>query len=104
MQGSVPLYLYITAVLKVKPEHLEEVITNLKNVVVKSREEEASLEYNLHQAIDDKNVLTLYKVWKDEAGLANHNEQDYFKELVSLFESSLQEPPVIINANIIIAR
>lgn len=93
--------IYITAVLKAKPEHLEEVITKLKNVVVKSREEKANIQYNLHQAIEDKHVLTLYEVWKDEAGLANHNEQDYFKELGSLFETKLQEPPVIINAKII---
>ena len=93
--------IYITAVLKVKPNDLEKVITKLKELVVLSRKEEANIQYNLYQAIEDKNVLTLYEVWKDEAGLANHNEQDYFKELVSLFETTLQEPLVIINANII---
>ena len=90
--------IYITAVLKVKPDDLEEVITELKDVVDQSRKEKANIQYNLHQAIDDKNVLTLYEVWKNQAGLDKHNEQEYFKALGSLFETKLQEPPVIILA------
>ncbi|NLA47988.1 MAG: antibiotic biosynthesis monooxygenase [Bacteroidales bacterium] len=93
--------IYITAVLKAKPEHLEEVITKLKNVVAQSRKEEANILYNLHQAVDDRNTLTLYEVWRDEAGLAAHNEQTYFKELGGLFETKLQQAPVILLTNLI---
>lgn len=93
--------IYITAIVKAKSEHREEVVYELKNVVGQSRKETANKQYNLHQCIEDKNTLTLYEAWIDETGLDAHNEQPYFKALAPLFGKNSQEPPIILLHNMI---
>ncbi|MFB6457825.1 putative quinol monooxygenase [Chitinophaga sp. Hz27] len=50
--------IYLTAIIKSKPEFREEVLAQLKVMVEATRKEEACLQYDLHQGIQDENLFT----------------------------------------------
>lgn len=87
--------IYLTAIIKSKPEFLDEVTSVLENMLQKTRKEEACLLYNLHQRIEDKTVFVFYEIWADPSGLEQHNQQSYIKEFRELSKDKLQEPPQI---------
>ncbi|SDQ13345.1 Quinol monooxygenase YgiN [Chryseobacterium soldanellicola] len=93
--------IYLTAIIKAKEEHRDEVLDVLQNMVKETRKEEANELYSLHQGIDDKNHFIFYEIWKSEEGLAQHNQQPYIKAFGALINEKLQEKPQIYLTNII---
>jgi quinol monooxygenase YgiN len=87
--------IYLTAVIKSKPEYREEVKAALLNMVQHSRKEAACLQYDLHQGNDDKDLFTFHEIWESAAGLDEHNAQPYIKAFGELVPVKLQEPPLI---------
>lgn len=92
---------YLTAIVKAKPEHRETVLSVLLNMVEQTRKEEACLLYNLHNGTDDKNIFFFYEIWESQEGLDAHNQQPYIQEFVKIAGEKLQEAPVIIKADIL---
>jgi len=88
--------IHLTAIVRAKDEHREEVAAALKHMVQETRKEEACELYDLHQGIEDKNLFTFYEIWKSEEGLAAHNQQPYIKAFGELAKEKLQEKPVIL--------
>ncbi|MEG0928475.1 MULTISPECIES: putative quinol monooxygenase [Chryseobacterium] len=87
--------IHLTAVIKAKEEHQSEVLEVLQNMVKETRKEEACELYNLHQGIEDKNHFVFYEIWKNEDGLAQHNQQSYIQAFGALVDEKLQEKPQI---------
>lgn len=88
--------IYLTALVKAKEEHREEVAFVLQNMVKQAQKEEACERYSLHQGLEDKNLFTFYEIWKSEEGLDAHNQQPYIKEFGELVAEKLQEQPTVI--------
>jgi len=86
--------IYLTAIIKAKPEHQEEIKAMLEGLPEHSKKEASCIQNDVHQSIDDKNTFILNEEWKDLAGLDFHNEQPYSKEFFASFDK-LQEKPVI---------
>ncbi|WP_394366083.1 putative quinol monooxygenase [Sphingobacterium faecium] len=59
-----------------------------------SRQEDASIEYDVHQSIDDENIFILNEEWERLDDLTLHNDQSYSKEFFASFDK-LQEQPII---------
>ncbi|MCY1660740.1 MULTISPECIES: putative quinol monooxygenase [Chryseobacterium] len=93
--------IYLTAVIKAKEEYRAEVLEVLQNMVKETVKEEANELYTLHQGIEDKNQFVFYEIWKNEEGLAQHNEQPYIKAFGELVDEKLQEQPQIYLTEII---
>ncbi len=93
--------IHLTAIIKAKKEHQAEVLKALQNMVKETRKEEACELYSLHQGIEDKNEFVFYEIWKNEEGLAQHNEQPYIKAFGALADEKLQEKPQIYLTHII---
>jgi quinol monooxygenase YgiN len=93
--------IYLTAVIKAKEEHRNEVLEILQNMVKETVKEEANELYTLHQGIEDKNQFVFYEIWKSEAGLAQHNQQPYIQAFGALVDEKLQEKPQIYLTHII---
>ncbi len=93
--------IYLTAVIKAKEEYRAEVLEVLQDMVRETRKEEANELYTLHQGIEDKNHFIFYEIWKDEAGLALHNQQSYIQAFGALIDEKLQEKPQIYTTHII---
>ncbi|MGH1520425.1 putative quinol monooxygenase [Chryseobacterium sp. JK1] len=87
--------IHLTAVIKAKEEHQQEVLEVLQNMVQETRKEEACELYTLHQGIEDKNQFIFYEIWKNEAGLEQHNQQPYIQAFGALVDEKLQETPQI---------
>jgi len=87
--------IYITAIVKSKPEFLTEVENVLKNMVVQTREEDACILYDLHQSKSDKNVFIFYEIWENQSGLDQHNQQAYIQEFVEMADKKLEKTPEI---------
>jgi len=93
--------IYLTAVIKAKEEHRNEVLEILQNMVKETVKEEANELYTLHQGIEDKNHFIFYEIWKSEEGLAQHNQQPYIQAFGNLVDEKLQEKPQIYLTQII---
>ncbi|GAO44094.1 putative quinol monooxygenase [Flavihumibacter petaseus] len=87
--------IYLTAIITAKPEHHQEVLAVLQNMVSQSRKEEACIQYDLHQGTENPDVFIFYEIWKSKEGLAAHNQQPYILEFGRLVPEKLQEPPAI---------
>lgn len=86
--------IYLTVIVKAKPEHHQEIKTLLYSLPELSKKEEACIEYDVHQSIDDENTFILNEKWETLEGISLHNEQAYSKEFFASFDK-LQENPII---------
>lgn len=93
--------IYLTAVVKAKPKFKTEVENILNHMVLQTRLEDACELYTLHQSMEDENTFVFYEIWKNQAGLNLHNEQNYIKEFVSIVKEKLQEKPLIFKMKLI---
>ena len=91
----IQMKIYITAIIKSKPEYTAEVMRVLENMVAQTRQETACIQYDLHRSIDDKNLFVFYEIWESQQGLNLHNEQPYIQEFGRLADEKLQEKPSI---------
>ena len=87
--------IYLTAVIKAKPEYREDVTVVLQNMVIETRKEDANIQYDLHQGSQDENTFVFYEIWRDQQGLDEHNQQSYILEFGKLVVEKLQEIPQI---------
>ncbi|WP_439558524.1 putative quinol monooxygenase [Dyadobacter sp.] len=87
--------IYLTAIIKSKPEFTAEVKDILEKMAIETRKEAACVLYDLHQGIHDENVFVFYEIWENQAGLDNHNQQPYIKEFVSRADTLLSEMPTL---------
>ncbi len=87
--------IYLTAIIKSKPEFVQEVKAVLENMVVHTRKESACLQYDLHQSIENENIFVFYEIWKNQFGLDNHNAQPYIEEFRQLVTEKLAGFPEI---------
>ncbi|SFN22209.1 Quinol monooxygenase YgiN [Chryseobacterium oleae] len=93
--------IYLTAVIKAKEEHRDEVLDVLQNMVKETRKEDACELYSLHQGIEDKNQFIFYEIWKSDEGLAVHNQQSYIQAFGAIVDEKLQEKPQIYTTHIL---
>lgn len=93
--------IYLTAVIKAKEEHRNEVLEVLQNMVKQTGKEDANELYTLHQGIEDKNQFVFYEIWKSKEGLEQHNQQPYIQAFGALVNEKLQEKPQIYLTEII---
>lgn len=87
--------LYVTAIIKSKAEYRQEIQAVLLNMVKETRKEQACIQYDLHQEINDPNIFVFYEIWANQKGLDSHNQQSYIQEFGSIIDSQLQEKPSI---------
>lgn len=86
--------IYLTVIVKAKPEYQQEIKILLSGLPELSRKEDACIQYDVHQSIDDENLFILNEEWESLDGLSLHNEQSYSKEFFASFDK-LQEQPII---------
>lgn len=85
----------LTAIIKSRPEHTEEVKAYLLNMALHSKKETACLQYDLHQNNEEPNIFVFHEIWKDEKGLEEHNAKPYLQDFVKAAATLLQEDIII---------
>lgn len=92
----------LTAILRVKPGHEEEVKTALLNVVEHARANEPeTIAYFAGQDAKDAQVFNTYERYADMAALERHNNSDAVGAFFALAQPLLDgEPTVVISREI----
>jgi len=71
--------LRIIAVMKVKPESIEDIKPIFQAVVTGSQQEEGCISYNLYQDIKDNTKFVMVEEWKSQAAIDFHNTTEHYK-------------------------
>lgn len=82
--------LKIVAVITVKPENKEEVLTALREVVNATRKEEGNISYDLHQNIANPLEFTILEVWKSQDAIDLHNGSTHFDEFKKAIDGKIE--------------
>ena len=72
----------IIARFKVKPGHVDEVISLLGQAAIPSRQEPGCHLYVANQDLADPNVIVMYEQYDDEAAFQAHVDSPHCKEIV----------------------
>jgi quinol monooxygenase YgiN len=89
----------LTAILKSKPERIEELRHILLDMVNQSKSETACVQYELHQDKNDKSLFIFHEVWENQTGFDLHNQQSYIQSFFQNSKSFLQEEPLLYFTN-----
>jgi len=80
----------LVATLEVKPEFCEAVLDFFNTGMIgKSRAEAGNIQYDLHQSLEDKNVLVMIEIWANAAALDEHNASEHFQAFVAFVDGKL---------------
>ncbi|MNK08444.1 putative monooxygenase YcnE [compost metagenome] len=93
------MHINITAIIKSVPSKAEEMKAILEELAIESNKEEACLQYDLHQDIDEPNVFIFYEIWKDGTSLDIHNNSVHVLKFKEASEAILLETPAIYITN-----
>lgn len=93
--------IYLTAIIKAKPQFKTEVLNILNNMVLQTNKEEACELYTLHQSIEDENTFVFYEIWNNQEGLDFHNNQSYLQEFGKIIDEKLEDKPLIFKTKLI---
>ena len=71
--------LAILGIIKVKPEHLQEFVAEVRQHAQRSVREPGCLRFDVLQDQADPHTICLYEVFRDESDLDSHRRQDYYR-------------------------
>lgn len=78
--------LKIIAVITVKEEYKDELLSILHTLVDSTREEDGNVSYDLHQNISYPLEYTIIEVWKSQEAIDLHNASQHFNNFVKSIE------------------
>jgi len=82
----------ITAIFRSKDECSAKVNQLIQKLAHQSLQEAACLRYELHETNDDKGIFILWEEWRDNKGLAFHNQQPYLQDFKEKIDAYLESP------------
>ncbi|QKZ14249.1 putative quinol monooxygenase [Spirosoma sp. KUDC1026] len=88
-----PLTVFATIIAK--PSHEEELRNGLYNLVMKVRDEDACLLYELYESAEHPTHFIMHEIWTDEAGLQAHDQMPHLIEFVEKSRPWLATPVVL---------
>ncbi|MEJ2900808.1 putative quinol monooxygenase [Pedobacter panaciterrae] len=74
--------IYLTAISRAKPQHIEQFKALLLALVVESRKEEACIQYDLHQSSDDPALFIFHEEWASKEALELHNQTAHINKFI----------------------
>lgn len=76
----------ISAQSEVKPEMVDKFLTEVEDLVTKSRAEEGCISYTLYADVKEKNKFFFFEEWKDQAAIDAHFNAEHFKKFGELMD------------------
>ena len=74
----------LVATIKVKPEHTEQVKSELLKLTKASQAETGCIQYNLHQDNANPNNFVTYEVWENNELMQQHGKSEHFQDFVKV--------------------
>jgi quinol monooxygenase YgiN len=94
----------VVATIKAKLGQEEKVKQLLLGLVSPTRSEAGCINYDLHQAVDDKALFMFYENWTSKEDLDRHLAKPYLQAFLGQAEQILAEPVQIAILNMISPR
>lgn len=69
----------VLGIIKVKPQHLDEFLENVRRHAANSLLEPGCVRYDVLQDQQDPTTVCLYEMFRSEADLDFHHAQDYYR-------------------------
>lgn len=82
----------VFARMKAKDGMDENVRKELISLVPQTRSEASCINYDIHQAVDDKSLFMFYENWCSKKDLDKHLEMPYLKSFLEKADEILAEP------------
>lgn len=76
----------IVAEIELKPEFREELMPTLKELVHRSREEEANIKYELTESMEKSGHFFVLECWKSAEGIEKHNVTPHFQAFAAAIQ------------------
>ena len=74
----------ILGIIKVKPEHLSDFVEHVQHHASQSVREPGCVRFDVLRDRDDPQTICLYEVFRSEADLDTHCQQDYYKRWMEM--------------------
>jgi len=81
--------LKIIAVVSVKPEFKQEIVTSIQSLVEVTRKEEGNISYDLNENVENKNELVILETWKSQDAIDFHNSTAHFEKFKKDIEGKI---------------
>jgi quinol monooxygenase YgiN len=83
----------LVVVFRAAPGRIDDLRAALLDLTVATRAEDGCLLYDLHEDVDDPDVLAFYEVWATPAAHAAHDETAHVQAFVARFSELLDGSP-----------
>jgi quinol monooxygenase YgiN len=74
----------ILGIIKVKPQHVSEFVEHVRKHAMSSLTEPGCLRYDVLQDRNDPHTICLYEVFRNEADLDFHRQQEYYERWMKM--------------------
>jgi quinol monooxygenase YgiN len=85
----------ITAYLDIKTDKVDKFLTEVQEVIDKSKAEDGNASYNLFADLKEKNKFVFVEEWKGQAAVDIHFATEHFKKFNTLMEEVAASPAKI---------
>jgi quinol monooxygenase YgiN len=85
----------VLAYFELLPGKEAEFMPHLHKVVAATRQEEACLNYDFHQSVDEPTKFVFYENWTSLAGLNQHGASAHIAEFRAAFKDLVAKPVAI---------
>lgn len=75
---------------EVKKENLKFVKSELLKILEPTRKEEGCILYELHQDLNNPNILMFYEIWKDEDSWREHDLKKHIVDFKKAIEGKVE--------------
>jgi quinol monooxygenase YgiN len=84
--------LYITAIIKARPDSVDALSALFPPLVASTRQETGCHRYDLHRSISDPATFIMQEEWASEGSINEHSASDHFQQFVTAATPLLDGP------------
>ncbi len=81
----------LVATIKAKPEHSEQVKSELLKLAKASQAEPGAIQYNIHQDNANSNDFITYEVWENNELMQQHGQSEHFQNFVKVTDGMVDD-------------
>jgi quinol monooxygenase YgiN len=83
----------LVVLFRAAPGRIDDLRSALLDLTVATRAEDGCVLYDLHEDVNDPDVLAFYEIWASPAAHAAHDATQHVQATVARFGDLLAEPP-----------
>ncbi|NVE01154.1 putative quinol monooxygenase [Massilia sp. BJB1822] len=88
--------MYLLAIFDARPQFRATLLAAMDQMVVHTRTEPGSLQYEVLTTIEDENRIMVFERYTDAAALQTHLDSAPLQALIAKFDQYLSAPPALI--------